>query len=346
MESVGNPGSLALGVHPIRRRYQFLSALCTPLSFYWIMASRLVTGDGEMALRWTQMACVMLTFATIYLGCLSGARATGEAGGVRRVDTLPAEPHAAHDRQVDRAAQPLRAPRDAHADGDRPGSSRRGNWRTSTLPWPRSASASLTLEYAAVLAMALAGCLAFSPRALTAERRRRDVLRIVMRAGLLFLLIFCLAWPARILKLSVIKNYLFFIYFTMYRSRAYGSDPVWQVWLGHFLASPVEYALALVGVVWVGARLLRGRVERWSLPFLAYTVLMAGTTLRNRYDQPPVRLVTRASAARVGRPRRRAHRRTVDDSANGRRRGGANGRSGELLLEPTSRRPREIDISG
>ena len=129
-----------------------------------------------------------------------------------------------------------------------------------------------------------------------------------MRAGLLFLLIFCLAWPAGILKLSVIKNYLFFIYFTMYRSRAYGSDPVWQVWLGRFLASPVEYALALVGVVWVGARLLRGRVERWSLPFLAYTVLMAGTTLRNRSTSPryvsslvpPLHVLAGLAVARMG----------------------------------------------
>ena len=91
-----------------------------PLSFYWIMASRLVTGDGEMALRWTQMACVMLTFATIYLGCLSApvpqARLAAFAASTLYLLSL----HAAHDRPVDRAAQPLRAPRDAHADGDRP----------------------------------------------------------------------------------------------------------------------------------------------------------------------------------------------------------------------------------
>ena len=206
--------------------------------------------------------------------------------------------------------------------------------------------ASLTLEYAAVLAMALAGCLAVSHDALTVGRTRRDVLLILMRAGLLFLLIFCLAWPAGILKLSVIKNYLFFIYFAMHRSRAYGSDPVWQVWLGRFLASPVEY----------GAGPRRGRLGRGEAaprqggkmepPVPRLHCADGWHNPAQPIDQPPVRLVTGASAARVGRPRRRTHGRTVDDSANGRRRGGANGHSGELLLEPTSRRPREIDISG
>jgi hypothetical protein len=100
------------------------------------------------------------------------------------------------------------------------------------------------------------------------------------------LLVFALAWPAGLFKLSILKDYTFFVYFALRRSHEYGTDPFYRVWWGRVLASPVEYFLGLGALAWYAVAWLRGRKEAWALPFLIYAALLFGTTLRNRSTSP------------------------------------------------------------
>jgi len=143
------------------------------------------------------------------------------------------------------------------------------------------------VEYALLLLITLLLVVALRRKMLFARRRTRDILLIVAKCAGLFLATLLAIWPASILKLTIVKDYLFFLYFSTVRSAsAYGSQPLLQVWWLRVRSSPLEFAcLGAFAAVFLW-KVVWKKQQAFLLPFAVYAALMFATTLRNRSLAP------------------------------------------------------------
>ena len=142
--------------------------------------------------------------------------------------------------------------------------------------------------YAAVVAAALAFCTLEITFALILtlavsayiERRTLQVgWSFIGRSVALFMATVLVIWPAAILKLSVVKAYLFMAYLALFRKAPWGNIGFFETWRGRFLASPVEWGLVALGVIlFLRKRTLKE--NRFTYPILIYSILMLGATAR------------------------------------------------------------------
>ena len=149
------------------------------------------------------------------------------------------------------------------------------------------ALAFLTIEYSALLLVTLAIVLVVRRKVLFRGCATKDVVRTLAKCMGLFLLTIAVLWPAAILKLTLAKNYLFFLYFAAVRSAtSYGADSLARVWWLRMRGSPLEFTCLLIFVGLLVASLIRKNIRLLVLPFAIYALLVFLTTVRNRSLSP------------------------------------------------------------
>ncbi|MGI8991374.1 MAG: hypothetical protein ACR2I2_17550 [Bryobacteraceae bacterium] len=108
----------------------------------------------------------------------------------------------------------------------------------------------------------------------------------ILRSGALFLLTLLILWPMGILKLSALKSYFYISYLALFRKGSFGTQSPSTIWLQRFLASPLEYSLAILSILLVIFCLRKLPSKRLLLPCLIYAALMFLTTLKNTSLNP------------------------------------------------------------
>jgi len=89
-----------------------------------------------------------------------------------------------------------------------------------------------------------------------------------------------------ILKLSALKSYFYISYLALFRKGSFGTQSPSTIWLQRFLASPLEYSLAILSILLVIFCLRKLPSKRLLLPCLIYAALMFLTTLKNTSLNP------------------------------------------------------------
>ena len=147
-----------------------------------------------------------------------------------------------------------------------------------------TAFAFLAIEYALLLLFTLIISVWLQGRELFSSWSSKDFLvrAVIVPAALFFGTIF-VVWPAALLKLSLVRNYIFFAYFAVVRGGEYGTQAFWEVWINRFVHSPVEYFLLIPATA---LAILRVKQHRWYLPFLIYPFLVFICTFRNTSTSP------------------------------------------------------------
>lgn len=166
----------------------------------------------------------------------------------------------------------------------------------------------VSLEYTLFLLAALVVCGLIAARQRRA--RGREVMRFALCSAAVLAAAVFLLWPAGILKLTLVRDYLYHGYIALLRPGAYGAQAPLSSWGERVMHSPLEWALlaALVAAfvvrvrregghpcaadgargsgaedvaseVVAGAAANEGR--SWAAPFAVYALLFLSTTLLN-----------------------------------------------------------------
>src|SRR5579862_473841 len=110
--------------------------------------------------------------------------------------------------------------------------------------------------------------------------------KLAMRSLLVFLSTISVVWPGSIMKLSLVKGYLFMAYLALFRKSPWGAQGFMETWERRFLSSPLEWLV--IGVSLFTWTILR-RPEsnrRVLYPFFWYAAMMLVTTMRVTTGSP------------------------------------------------------------
>ena len=140
----------------------------------------------------------------------------------------------------------------------------------------------LTIEYAPIILVTLIFCVYIKRNTICGRWERRDLILIMGKSLLLFVLVILIFWPGGLLKLTLLKNYLFFVFFAIFRGHTYGSDSFVDFWKQIILSSPIEYGLTIIGVGLFLYLLTKRRKYDYLLPLIVYSFIIFLTTFRNR----------------------------------------------------------------
>jgi hypothetical protein len=134
------------------------------------------------------------------------------------------------------------------------------------------------LEVALVLLLSL-GLLAWLERNGPLRLTRNEVWKsIAVFAGTILLI-----WPAGLLKLAIVKAYLFFGYLALMRSSEWGHATFSHTWANRLLSSPAEWVTFFLALIlWTTARVKRYKDP--AIPFLILGGLMVIALLRVNTD--------------------------------------------------------------
>jgi hypothetical protein len=128
-------------------------------------------------------------------------------------------------------------------------------------------SAFCTLEVAFVLVFALVAT------AWLAARQRGFDWATARNCTLLFLATTIVVNPPALLKLHIVKSYLFMAYLAVFRSNQWGDVSYGEMWVRRLTSSPVEWLLLpIAAVVWWRTR--QNAAARAATPFLIYGAAM------------------------------------------------------------------------
>jgi len=116
------------------------------------------------------------------------------------------------------------------------------------------------------------------------ERRSLALDRgLIYRSAGVFLAALLVVWPAAILKLSLLKSYMFMVYLALFRRSPWGEVTFLETWRARLFNSPVDWVLLAAGV-WVCWRMRKLAERRAALPFLAFGILMLAALLRMKTE--------------------------------------------------------------
>jgi hypothetical protein len=116
------------------------------------------------------------------------------------------------------------------------------------------------------------------------ERRRLAVDgKFAYRSAGVFLAALLMTWPASILKLSILKSYIFMVYLAVFRRLPWGETTFLDTWRVRFFSSPVDWILLAAGVL-VYWRWRNLPERRAALPLLVFGGLMLLTLLRMKTE--------------------------------------------------------------
>jgi hypothetical protein len=140
--------------------------------------------------------------------------------------------------------------------------------------------AMLSIEYAVLVATTFAICLFIFRKKIFV---RIQVWTFLLRSIGLLLLSITVFWLGGIIKLTLLKNYIFFAYFTIFRGGEYGSGNFTDVWAHRFANSPVICVIAVATLIFF---IVRIKKNYQLLPYFIYPALVLVTSLRNTSPSP------------------------------------------------------------
>jgi 4-amino-4-deoxy-L-arabinose transferase-like glycosyltransferase len=137
----------------------------------------------------------------------------------------------------------------------------------------------LTNEFALFLLAAGLMCALLIPNQIVSVTRQGFSISHHFFIGLLCLLgLLFILWPGGILKLSVIKSYLFLAYFVLFK---YSHLSLSEIWGARLAVSPMESLLVVLGIVFGIVGFMRNRIDRALLPLLIYPLVIFSANLMN-----------------------------------------------------------------
>jgi hypothetical protein len=181
---------------------------------------------------------------------------------------------------------------------------RRAHWNASLIAL---GLAFLSVEYAALLVVVFVACILLMREEIVPPGGAIPFL--TQSIGILSLTVGAL-WAGGLLKLSLLRNYIFFAYVAIFRNDEYGSLTFLEVWAHHIGNAPTVIAIAFAAFVYGVTRL---RHDRSFLPYVLYPALVIVVGLRNRSvassyissSLPPLFLLAGIALAELSIERRR-----------------------------------------
>ena len=253
-----------------------------PLQFYALLVVMSIAGKVEKSIRLLGLASLLFCAAASYIGLLSTTRRHGALAGclcalfmlVSPTDVETAmwlTPHTLYTAMAIVTLFFLAKLSEAN------------NTRYLYASVVALAVAFTAIEYAALLFMTLGAVVWVRRKDLFDRLSTQQAWLVIGKCALLFLLTIVIIWPGGIFKLTLLKDYLFFLYFTVVRSPvAYGSGSLAHVWWIRLQSSPLEFAMVVICVAVFIKTSVRDRSLRFLFPFAIYALLVFGTTVRNR----------------------------------------------------------------
>jgi hypothetical protein len=104
--------------------------------------------------------------------------------------------------------------------------------------------------------------------------------KFIIRSLCIYGLVTVVLWPASILKLSLVKGYVFLAYFVIVRGHVYTSTPLLQFWWNRIYGSPVEYSVLALGTI-LAVYCIFKRKKTALVPFVAYVIFIFLLELRH-----------------------------------------------------------------
>ncbi|MCU0609959.1 MAG: hypothetical protein MUF22_09360, partial [Chitinispirillaceae bacterium] len=141
----------------------------------------------------------------------------------------------------------------------------------------------ITLEYALFLVVTLLATLFLFKKGVVSEWMRLHPWKFGVASLGCFLLPMVLLWPSGLFKLTIVKNYIFYAYFTIIRGSLYSSFTPLEVWSMRVRESPIEYALIIATILLAPFIIKR---FRFLLPCAVYAFFILLTTVRNTSTLP------------------------------------------------------------
>jgi Dolichyl-phosphate-mannose-protein mannosyltransferase len=255
-----------------------------PLYFYWLRFSALLGGDSEYRLRLATLALHVVSFAAIYLGCVivfkneilpamvSSFLLLLSPSNIKTASQIT--PHAMYVLTVIVSLFAI-----ARLLQTR-------NLKYLSFTTVSLCFAVIAIEYALLLLLTCVFCLFLNRENLFAGCSRSQIIGILLKQGLIFITILVVFWPGGLIKLTVLKNYLFFSYFTLFRGDSYGTRGFLELWWWRVTESPFEYVVLLSLLLVFTPTLLKTKKCHEILPFVVYSLLILATTLGNRSTNP------------------------------------------------------------
>lgn len=141
----------------------------------------------------------------------------------------------------------------------------------------------LSIEYAVLVALTFLLCLVIERKSVFPLQEFKVYARFAGQALLVLLLTIGVFWLGGIVKLTLVKNYIFFAYFTFVRGGEYGNGNFIDVWLNRFSASPVLFIIVILTLIYF---VVKCKENRHLLPFVIYPALVFLTSIRNTSPLP------------------------------------------------------------
>ncbi len=256
-----------------------------PLYYYWLTLTGSLLGRSELVMRGASFAILLLGAVVMYFICLALARENRHLAALIGVTFLLLSP-------VNIQTAMKITPHGLFAVVTA-GSlfflsqllAGRGikYWNLGLFSL---ATALLTLEFAPLLFLTFLILVWWEWKRVFTDPEIPDRKKLMVRSLAIIAAILIIAWPGGVFKLTLLKNYLFFTYFTLVRGSAYGSATLLEVWWQRIGSSPLEFVVVSVGLTVTAIFFFRRKGNHGLLPFLIYTALIFLATIRIRSQVP------------------------------------------------------------
>jgi hypothetical protein len=253
-----------------------------PLYFYGLIISRYFIGDDEYLARWTSLLFLIASIIAIYIGCLALSQQNARVAAVIASAMLicsssnitTAAEISAHSLYTLTSIVALFfMAKLLQTDALR-------YWYYAIVAIALSFA---VIEYAPILLVTFIVCALVQHKRLCLNGSTQNYKKLFAISVILFTGVIFIVWPASWLKLSLVKNYMFFIYQIFAREGQFGTQASWEIWWRRLLSSPFEYILA-IPLMFIALINLKRYI--FYLPFLIYSILMIIITFRNTSSSP------------------------------------------------------------
>jgi len=260
-----------------------------PLYFYSLIISDYFFGDlignNEYLSRWSSLLFLLAAIIVVYLGCLSLSQENATVAAVvastalmsSSANILTAAQISVHSMYTVTSIITLFFMAKLLKTNDLK------YWYWTIVAMAFSFT---VVELAPLLLVTFIACVFFRRRNLFTNWPVRDYKKLFAYSVLLFIGVIFIVWPAAWLKLTLVKNYMFFTYLAVARGdelRTLRSRTFWEVWAQRLVSSPFTYALT---IPLVSIALTKTKYYSFYLPFLLYSMLILIITFINPSPTP------------------------------------------------------------
>ncbi len=256
-----------------------------PLYYYWLALTGSLLGRSEVAMRSASFVILLLGAGAMYFICLALARENRHLAALIGVTFLLLGPVNTH------TAMKI-TPHGLYAlvvvvslfclskllEG--------GSIKYWYLSLFSLLVSFLTFEFAPLLLLTFLILVWRERRRVFTDLEIPDRKKLMIRSLAIIAVTLIIAWPGGIFKLTLLKNYLFFTYFTLVRGEAYGSAGLLEAWWQRIGSSPLEFVAVGVGLSVTAIFFFKRKSNPGLLPFLVYAALIFLATIRIRSQIP------------------------------------------------------------